>query len=225
MQRESVTFEIRCWRFLTLLTLVCLLTACAAPATFRQQAEPPRDALDLNRRALVVLAADLRQAGTEIFGDSGQMGDVYFRRLDAAFRDRPATDHDFGIEYALGADWAALAGPDENRAPKIFALRPGSYILHKINIGTWPTTPPGSFDPVSGEVYYGVFEVRAGEVINLGRLVVHMHFKQRYFAARVEDNTDEARQVLATAYPDLAPRMTTRPLRVAERMPFGREWD
>jgi hypothetical protein len=56
-------------------------------------------------------------------------------------------------------------------------------------------------------------------VLNLGRLVVHIHPHEGYFDAAVVDNTAEAPSALANGQ-GLAARLQTRLLRVAPKFPF-----
>lgn len=92
-------------------------------------------------------------------------------------------------------------------------------MIEKINIGSNPTTIGPGISPNSHTPRFGSFVVREGEVLNLGRIVVHMHWHEGYFAANVEDNTDQARNVLADSKQGLA-RLQTRLLSVVPKFPF-----
>jgi hypothetical protein len=72
-------------------------------------------------------------------------------------------------------------------------VEPGTYVIEKINIGGGPTTVGPGLDARSHTPRFGSFTMRAGEVLNLGRLVVHMHWHEGYFDARIEDSDDETR--------------------------------
>jgi hypothetical protein len=67
---------------------------------------------------------------------------------------------------------------------------------------------------------FGNFAVRPGEVLNLGRLIVHMHWHEGYFYAKVEDNSADARHVLAESNPQLVARLQTRLISVVPKLPF-----
>ena len=67
---------------------------------------------------------------------------------------------------------------------------------------------------------FGSFMVQDGEVLNLGRLVVHMHWYEGYFYAKVVDNTAEARKALADRNQRLVARLQTRLLKVVPKFPF-----
>jgi hypothetical protein len=104
-------------------------------------------------------------------------------------------------------------------APHIFTLEPGTYFIEKINIGGGPTTVGPGIDARSHTPRFGSFTVRPGEVLNLGRLVVHMHWHEGYFYAKIEDNAADAQRALA-ANQQLAPKLQTRLLTVVPRFLF-----
>jgi hypothetical protein len=113
-----------------------------------------------------------------------------------------------------------FGGSDDNRAPRIFAVEPGTYVIEKINIGSGAATVGPGMDAQSHAPRFGSFVVREGEVLNLGRLVVHMHWHEGYFAATVVDNTTAAQTALANGNQGLATRLQTRLLRVVPKFPF-----
>lgn len=200
--------------------LLLLQVACTAPATYRQPAPFKQGDVVDDGKAIVILAADFREK-TGLRDNIPHFGQIRFRRLDDGYAARAAGDYDFGIEYALDADWASVFGrPDANRMPRTFQLAPGAYVIERINIGSGagPTAP--GYDPASKRVRYGGFAVRAGEVVNLGRLVVHMHWYRGVFTTAVEDNTGEVRQRLTEGPPSVAAALRTRLLEAAPQFPF-----
>ena len=169
--------------------------------------------------ATVALAVDLRELTP--LRDAPHVGDVFFRKIER-YRDRANDDYDLAIRGSVTADWKSVFGnPDDNRMPHIFAVEPGTYIIEKINIGSGPTTIGSGIDAGSRTPRFGSFTVHAGEVLNLGRLVVHMHWHEGYFDAKVEDNTAEARRAVAESnQAALASRLQTRLLSVVSKFPF-----
>jgi hypothetical protein len=199
-----------------LAALVLLLTPFGASPAPGQS-----PALQAGRRALekatVVLATDLRELTS--LRDIATVGDVFFRRIDW-YQGRASDDYDLAVRGSVSADWkSVLGGSDENRTPHIFTLEPGTYFIEKINIGGGPTTVGPGLDARSHTPRFGSFSVRPGEVLNLGRLVVHMHWHEGYFDAKIEDNAADAQRALAVNQ-QLAPKLQTRLLTVVSRFPF-----
>jgi hypothetical protein len=165
-----------------------------------------------------VLAVDLRELTS--LRDAGHVGDVFFQRLGRR-ESRRGDDYDIAIRGSVAADWKGVfGGVDDNRAPHAFTVEPGTYVIEKINIGAGPTTRGPGIDPQTRAPRFGSFAVREGEVINLGRLVVHMHWDEGYFYAKVEDNAAEARAALAAGHQALAARLQTRLLTVVPKFAF-----
>jgi hypothetical protein len=196
-----------------LTALVLLLNSFWSSLAFSQTAVGRKP----TQSATVVLAVDLRELTS--LRDVPHGGEVFFNRIE---RQRRANDdYDLAIRYSAAASWkSAFGGPDDNRAPHVFVVEPGTYAIEKINIGSNPTTIGPGIDPQSNAPRFGSFAVRGGEVLNLGRLVVHMHWHEGYFDASVEDNTDEARSVLTDSKQGLGARLQTRLLRVVPKFPF-----
>jgi hypothetical protein len=166
--------------------------------------------------ATVVLAVDLRELTS--LRDVSHVGDVFFLRSPNG-RNNTKDRYDLAIRGSVSADWGAVfGGSDDNRAPHVFTVQPGTYVIEKINIGSGPTTI-GSGGDAQNKPRFGSFVVREGEVLNLGRLVVHMHWREGYFSAKVEDNSADVRKIFA-GKPALAARLQTRLLDVAPRFPF-----
>jgi hypothetical protein len=166
--------------------------------------------------ATVVLAVDLRELTS--LRDIPHTGSVFFNRIE---RSRANGDYDLAIRYSLGSNWkSAFGGSDDNRAPHAFSIEPGTYVIEKIDIGSNPTTIGPGVDPQSHSPRFGSFVVRSGEVLNLGRLVVHMHWHEGYFEAKVENNADEARSALTARDRGLPARLQTRLLTVVQKFPF-----
>lgn len=118
-------------------------------------------------------------------------------------------------------DWKGVfGGVDDNRAPHAFTVEPGTCVIEKINIGAGPTTQGPGVDPQTQAPRFGSFAVREGEVLNLGRLVVHMHWHEGYFSAKVEDNAAEARNALAAGHQGQAARLQMRLLTVVPKFAF-----
>jgi hypothetical protein len=194
--------------------LVLLLSSFGASPTQGQLTAKRRPA----QSATVILAVDLRELTS--LRDAPHVGDVFFRRVGRR-QSRPNDDYDIAIRGSVAADWKRVfGGSDDNRAPHIFTVEPGTYVIEKINIGSGPTTIGLGIDAQSRTPRFGSFEVREGEVLNLGRLVVHMHWHEGYFYAKVEDDTAEARIALANGNQGLAPRLQTRLLKVVPKFPF-----
>jgi hypothetical protein len=168
--------------------------------------------------ATVVLAVDLRELTS--LRDIPHSGNVFFNRIERG-HSRADGDYDLAIRYSAAAGWkSAFGGPDDNRAPHVFSIESGTYVIEKIDIGSNPTTIGPGVDPQSHSPHFGSFVVRGGEVLNLGRLVVHMHFHEGYFDAKVEDNTDEAGTALAGRNQGLRVRLQTRLMTVIPKFPF-----
>jgi hypothetical protein len=122
----------------------------------------------------------------------------------------------------IAADWKATAGQrDENRLPRLFRLEPGEYVIERIDIGGEPTTIYRGYYPGLQRASFGHFTVRAGDVSNLGRLVVHMHYYERAFSLVVEDNIADVSQYAAERYPQLKQQLRTQPMDVIARFPFS----
>ncbi len=165
-----------------------------------------------------MFTVDLRELTS--LRDVPHVGGVFFNRIERR-QNRVNDDYDLAIRGSVAADWKSIfGGSDDNRAPHVLAVEPGTYVIEKINIGSGPTTIGPGIDPQSHSPRFGSFVVRGGEVLNLGRLVVHMHWHEGYFDAKVEDNTDEARNALADGNQGLGARLQTRLLRVIPRFPF-----
>jgi hypothetical protein len=172
------------------------------------------------KTATVVLAVDLREVTS--LRDAPHVGDVFFRRIEQP-HDRAGGNYDLAIRGSVVADWKGLfGGSDDNRTAHIFAVEPGTYVIEKINIGSGPTTVGPGIDAQTHAPRFGSFSVREGEVLNLGRLVVHMHWHghEGYFDAKVEDNTAEARNAVANGNRGIAARLQTRLLKVTPKFPF-----
>jgi hypothetical protein len=168
--------------------------------------------------ATVVLAADLRELTA--LRDVGHVGDVLFRRIER-YQNRTSDGYDLAIQGSVAADWkGAFGGRDDNRAPHVFAVEPGTHVLAKINIGSGPTTIGPGIDARTRTPRFGSFTVHAGEVLNLGRLVVHMHWHEGYFDAKIEDNAADARRALEEGNQGLAAKLQTRLLSVVPTLPF-----
>jgi len=168
--------------------------------------------------AIIILAVDLRELTS--LRDAPQVGDVFFRRTESR-QNRANNDYDLAIRGSVASDWKSVfGGADENRAPHVFAVEPGTYVIEKINIGGGPTTIGPGIDAQSHTPRFGSFSVREGEVLNLGRLVVHMHWHEGYFNAAVEDNTAEAQRALVDGNQGSAAKLQTRLLKVAPKFPF-----
>jgi hypothetical protein len=203
-------------RFAARSALGLLLTSVMASLAFGQSAAP--DGRGSAGKATVVIAVDLREQTS--LRDVPQVGDVLFRRIDR-YQSRANDDYDLAIKGSVASDWKSVFGrPDDNRAPQLFAIEPGTYVIEKINIGSGPTTIGPGIDAGSHAPRFGTFTVRPGEVLNLGRLVVHMHWHEGYFDAKVEDNTADARHGLAESSPQLAARLQTRLITVVPKLPF-----
>jgi hypothetical protein len=199
-----------------LAALVLLLTSFGAPQA-PGQSPAPQARRGAGEKATVVLATDLRELTS--LRDIPMTGDVFFRRIDR-YQGRADDDYDLAVRGSVSADWKSVfGGSDENRAPHIFALEPGTYFIAKINIGGGPTTVGPGLDAQSHTPRFGSFTVRPGEVLNLGRLVVHMHWHEGYFHAKIEDNAADAQRALA-ANQALAPKLQTRLLAVVPSFPF-----
>ena len=205
---------------LAVLILVAGLAACGtAPPSGRQAAVLPADQAVPPDKAVVVIAVDFRE-GTWL-RDVSYVGDVFFRRLDDNYARRAATDYDFGIEGSDAADWrATFGGADENRAPHLFVVEPGRYVVEKINFGSNATTAGPGFDAARNRVRYGEFTVAAGEVVNLGRLALLQHWWEGYFDARADDDSTEVHDFLAAQYKKLDAAVQTRLMTVVRRFAF-----
>lgn len=167
--------------------------------------------------AIVVLAVDLREQTS--LRDLPHVGDVFFRRTGR--RQDRGGDYDLAIRGSVASDWKRVfGGADENRAPHVFAVEPGTYVIEKINIGSGPTTIGPGIDAQTQAPRFGSFVVREGEILNLGRLVVHMHWHEGYFDAVVEDNTAEARKALVNGNQGSAAKLQTRLLKVVPKFSF-----
>jgi hypothetical protein len=202
------------------IAVALLISSCAAPAMYRQSwTLGPGDVIP-SGKAIVILAADFREQ-TSFRDNISQSGNVFFRKLDETYQALPNDHYDFGIEYSVGADWRAnLGSSDDNRAPHLFAIEPGKYVIEKITIGSSPKTIMPGYDPRADRANYGIFSVRSGEVVNLGRLVVHMHFYDGYFSAKVEEDADEVRQLLSKSHPTFEAKLQARSIQVNPQFAF-----
>jgi hypothetical protein len=200
--------------------LLCLASCQTAPVPVRNQEVTELAEGWEKQRAVVVIAADLREK-TSLRDNIPHFGSVFFRKVDSGYDNRDKNDYDFAIQYSLSADWKATAGQrDENRSPRLFQLEPGEYVIERIDIGSGPTTVYRGYYPGSQRASFGHFTVSAGDVTNLGRLVVHMHFYEKTFSLVVEDNTSEVSQYIAEHYPSLKQKQKTRLMDVIARFPF-----
>ena len=206
-------------RLALLLAALCLTSCQTAPAPVRQEAVTKLEEGWEKHKAVVIVAVDIREK-TSLRDNIPHFGSVFFRRADRAYAGRASDDYDFGIQYSLASDWRAAAGQrDENRAPRLFQLEPGVYVIERINIGSRPKTIRQGYDASTNRVSYGHFDARAGDVINLGRLVVHMHYHEGTFSQRVEDNSKEVLEYVADKYPGLK-KPETRLLNVTPKFEF-----
>jgi hypothetical protein len=195
------------------LAVIALLSIFVAPPASAQSPSKQREPA---QSATIMLAVDLRELTS--LRDVGQVGEVFFVRSPRG--QNPKDQYDIAIRGSVAADWTAVfGGADDNRAPRVFTVQPGAYVLEKINIGSSPTTAGPGLD-AQNKPRFGSSVVRQGEVLNLGRLVVHMHWRDGYFSAKVEDNTADARKTLAARDPALAARLQTRLLAVIPRFLF-----
>lgn len=202
-------------RVSTFAAFVLLLSSLGSSLAVGQLAPNGRQAA---RSGTVILAVDLRELTS--LRDVGHVGDVFFRRIERR-QNRANDDYDLAIRGSVAADWKSVfGGSDDNRAAHVFAVEPGTYIIEKINIGSGPTTIGPGLDAQSKIPRFGSFMVRDGEVLNLGRLVVHMHWYEGYFYAKVEDNTAEARKALAGRNQRLVAGLQTQLLKVVPKFPF-----
>jgi hypothetical protein len=198
-----------------LVAFVLLLGSLGPSLTFGQSTPTRRSPA---QASTVVLTVDLRELTS--LRDLPHVGDVFFRRIGRR-ESRAPNDYDIAIRGSVAASWKRVfGGSDENRTPHIFAVEPGTYVIEKINIGSGPTTIGAGIDPQSQAPRFGSFTVREAEVINLGRLVVHMHWHEGYFDAKVEDNTAEVRNALVDGNQGLAARLQTRLLKVVPKFAF-----
>jgi hypothetical protein len=205
----------RAQRVGVLLALILLLSSFGSSLALGQSAASGHRPA---QSAIVVLAVDLREQTS--LRDVPHVGDVFFRRSERR-QNRANDDYDLAIRGSVASDWKSVfGGADENRAPHVFAVEPGTYVIEKINIGGGPTTIGPGIDAQSHTPRFGSFVVREGEVLNLGRLVVHMHWHEGYFDATIEDNTAEARRALVDGNRGSAAKLQTRLLRVAPKFPF-----
>lgn len=199
--------------------LIAGVAACGTAPSGRRVAALPPDQGVPQDKAIVVLAVDFREETW--LRDVSYVGDVFFRKLDDTYAGRAKTDYDFGIEGSDLADWrATFGGVDENRAPHLFAIEPGRYVIEKINFGSNVTTIGPGFDPTRNRVRFGEFTVAAGEVVNLGRLAILEHWFEGYFDARADDDTAEVHDFLAAKYRKLDAAIETRMLTVVQRFAF-----
>lgn len=195
------------------LAVFASLSISAASAVWAQSSSKQRESA---QSATIIFAVDLRELTS--LRDAGHVGDVFFVRSPRG--QNPKEPYDIAIRGSVAADWSAVfGGGDDNRAPRILTVQPGTYVLEKINIGSGPTTAGSGLD-AQNKPRFGSFVVRQGEVLNLGRLVVHMHWHDGYFSAKVEDNTADARKMLAAHNPALAARLQARLLAVVPKFVF-----
>jgi hypothetical protein len=204
-----------------LFLLLSLASCQTAPVPVRNQ-EVTKLAEGWERqKAIVVIAVDLREK-TSLRDNIPHFGSMFFRKVDSGYDNRDKNDYDFAIQYSLSADWKATAGQlDENRSPRLFQLEPGDYVIERIDIGGGPTTVYRGYYTGSKRASFGHFTVGAGDVINLGRLVVHMHYYEKAFSLVVEDNTSEVSQYIAERYPSLKTKLKAQQMDVIARFPFS----
>lgn len=197
-----------------------ILGACQSTPPGLSTGENPQLG-EWKQHGIVIIAVDIRER-TSLRENIRHLGSVFFRRVDAGYAARARGDYDFGVQYTLGADWRGLVGEDENRAARLFRVEPGEYVIERIDIGSGPTTRIPGFDERTRRALIGGFSIRAGEVKNLGRLIVHMHFREGVFVPSVQDNSAEVAKFLAARYPSLVPLTRTDLIRVVPRVPYGR---
>lgn len=170
-------------------------------------------------KAIVVLTVDLREQ--TLIRDVPHVGDVFFRKFDETYPRRAKDDYDFGVVGSVAADWRATFGKaDDNRAPRVFAIDPGTYVIEKIKIGSTATAIGPGYDPRRGRARFGSFTVRAGDIVNLGRLVIYMEWFDGYFAARIEDNSAAIHEFLSQTNPALDAAVQTTLLSVVPKIAF-----
>jgi hypothetical protein len=200
--------------------LLCSASCQTAPVPVRNQEMTKLADGWETQKAVVIIAADLREK-TSLRDNIPHFGSMFFRKVDSAYDNRDKNDYDFAIQYSLAADWKATAGQrDENRSPRLFQLEPGDYVIERIDIGGGPTTVYRGYYTGSQRASFGRFTVSAGDVTNLGRLVVHMHYYERVFSLVVEDNTSEVSQYIAEHYPSLKMKLKTQQMDVIPRFLF-----
>jgi hypothetical protein len=204
-------------RLVRLTTLLLSLTCSEAPLAYCQTAVVPQTSS--NEKATVIIAVDLREPTS--LRDVPQVGDVFFRQVNDKYQARAKGQYDFGIEGSVSADWrATFGGRDENRSPHLFNIEPGTYVIERIKIGSGAATIGPGYDSTSRRPRFGIFVVRPGEIMNLGRLTVHMHWYEGYFDAQIKDNSDEVRSFLAESHSRFAPKVQTKLLTVIPRFAF-----
>jgi len=199
------------------LALALSIAACATPPTYRQATVPSAGA-PADGKAAVLIAVDFRET-TSLRDGIPHMGRMYFRRIDGGYGERPNGDYDFGIEYSISADWAAVFGsPDRNREPRLFEIDEGVYVVERIEMGDGGLiTPLKGYDPIAKRARYGTFTVRRGEVVDLGKVVVDMMWRRGLFGTSVEDNGTAAYDLVASRG---LSGVQSRPITMAPMFPF-----
>jgi hypothetical protein len=204
-------------RLVRLATLLLFLTCSESRLANCQTAVSSQGSS--GEKATVIVAVDLRELTS--VRDAPHVGDVFFRRVDDKYQARANGPYDFGVQGSVAADWSAtFGGRDENRAPHLFEIEPGTYVIERIKIGSGATTIGRGYDLTSHRQRFGIFVVRPGEIVNLGRLTVHMHWHQGFFDAQIKDNSDEVRRFLAESHPKLASKVQAKLLTVIPKFPF-----
>ena len=212
-------FSLKLNRSLAVLALLLTVAGCGSTKERAQVAALPADQAALPDKAIVVVAMDFREETW--LRDVSYVGDVFFRKLDENYARRSKNDYDFGIEGSDIADWrSTFGGADTNRAPHIFVIAPGRYVIEKINFGSNASTAGPGFDAADNRVRFGEFTVAAGEVVNLGRLALLQHWWEGYFDARADDDSAEVQDFLAAKHPKLGAAVQTRLLTVVKRFRF-----
>ncbi len=210
---------VRGFRVALCVLCVTLLASCAAPLAVHQIQPSTVVESELKDKAIVIFAVDLRELTS--LHDLPQVEDIYFRRVGEQYASQANSDYDFGIEEVAAADWRAnFRDADESKAPHMFAVAPGTYVIEKINIGSGSTTAGPGYDVRASRANFGTFSVDVGEVVNLGRLIVRMRCDERYFYAQTDDNSDEVRRFLAERNPVFEPKLQTRLLAVEPKFKF-----
>lgn len=205
---------------LTVAACLTLLACQTVQVPVRHQGNMPLQQGWENKTAVVAIAVDLREK-TSLRDNIPHFGSIFFRKIDSQYDTRRQNDYDFAIQYNLSASWKSVAGHrDENRTPRLFQIEPGTYVIERIDIGNGPTTYHPGYDSATNRISYGQFTVRAGDAVNLGRLVVHMHYYEGTFSLKVEDNTAELLQFMSESYPSTDTRIQLKLLTVAPTAPF-----
>jgi hypothetical protein len=77
--------------------------------------------------ATIVLAVDLRELTS--IRDVPHSGSVFFNRVEPR-QSRANDDYDLAIRYTAAGSWKSVfGGSDDNRAPHVFVVEPGTYVI------------------------------------------------------------------------------------------------